>query len=313
MKFTIGLPITKVRFLDETLKSIENQTLDDYEVVIRNNGSTENERKDIRNACSKFLEKSNAQYYENTEHLNISVNFNKILEKAQGKYLTILSDDDIIQPEFLEKFNHLIVKYPSVNIYHCRVKRINENNQLIDFTENCPEYESLPDFVYHRMVGNRTLYLSDFVYSTAKLKEINGFVVFPYGWGIDDITWCKLGMNGFGFTSSILLNYRVSSLNFTNQQSTVLRRINDLDFIKEEYEKIILSPTFITSSGYPVDFLIDKNKERIERMRNDIIVSFIKSSNWVQIVLLYFKSRNHKYIFFKSIKKRLVKKVFINL
>jgi len=313
MKFTIGLPITKVRFLDETLKSIENQSFDDYEVIIRNNGPTENERKDIKTACSTFLEKSNAQYYENTEHLNISVNFNKILEKAHGKYLTILSDDDIIQPDFLEKFNHLIEKYPLVNIFHCRVKRINENNQLIDFTENCPEYESLADFVYHRLVGNRTLYLSDFVYSTEKLKEINGFVVFPYGWGIDDVTWCKLGINGLGFTSNVLLNYRVSTLNFTNNRNTVLLRIKDLDLIKEEYEKIILSPDFIKSNIYPIDFLLNKNVERIERSRIDIIVSFIKSSNLLQSLLFYFKSTKYRKYFFRSINKAMVKKVFINL
>jgi hypothetical protein len=50
------------------------------------------------------------------------------------------------------------------------------------------------------------MYLSDFVVKTESLKEINGFIDFPDGWGSDEFTWFKIAMNGgIAYTPSVLL------------------------------------------------------------------------------------------------------------
>ena len=41
--------------------------------------------------------------------------------------MILASDDDVYSPEYLERMNELVDKYPSVNVFRPRVKRIDEN------------------------------------------------------------------------------------------------------------------------------------------------------------------------------------------
>src|SRR5690606_34920843 len=108
----------------------------------------------------------------------------------------IMSDDDIIEPDFFEEFNRLTIKHSTKETFHCRVRIIDENNNLIKFSENCPEFESRLDFIHNRVTRKRTLILSDFVVSTDALKRSNGFVTGTSGWGLDEITWLKMASKG---------------------------------------------------------------------------------------------------------------------
>ena len=48
MLFTIGIPVTKTNYLDKTLECISNQTFNDFELIIRNNGQTQEIKDEIK-------------------------------------------------------------------------------------------------------------------------------------------------------------------------------------------------------------------------------------------------------------------------
>jgi hypothetical protein len=83
MKFTIGLPITKTKYLQEALDGINSQTFTDYELIIKNNANTPEKIAEIKSMCSEWIGKANVQYYESKEQLGMTANFNSIVEKAR--------------------------------------------------------------------------------------------------------------------------------------------------------------------------------------------------------------------------------------
>src|SRR5690606_19256467 len=111
MKFTIGLPITKTKYLKEALESIDAQTYKDFEIIIRNNANTAEVKTEIKTICADWIKRDYVTYEESKEQLNMPANFNKLVEKAQGEFFTILSDDDVMDKDFLSEFNALTIKY----------------------------------------------------------------------------------------------------------------------------------------------------------------------------------------------------------
>lgn len=292
MRFTIGLPITKTGHLQETLDSIEKQTFKDYEIVIKNNASTKERKEEIKGMLVDWLKKPNVKYFESQEQLSMTMNFNTVLEKAEGEYFLIMSDDDVMEADYLLEFNSLTEKYLDVNIFHCRVRRIDGNGNLIDFSELCPEFESQIDFVYHRIKGLRSLELSDYVLKTRAFKDADGFTNLPMGWGTDEINWIKLGKKGFVFTPKILLDYRRFLGNFSLSKENLQGRFKDIDIMHHVIDNTIEEVCSNNQSIYPKDFLLNLSKERKQKQIENILVSLGKSSNNFEILSFYLKNRD---------------------
>ena len=311
MKFTIGLPVTKTNYLKETLDSISKQTFSDYELVIRNNAASPELKDEVKTICSDWLEKENVVYTESKEQLKIADNFNEIVKVAKGEYITILSDDDIIQPQFLEEFNQMAEKYPNVDVLHCRVKIINQDGELIQYTELCPEFETLPDFLYHRLIGVRNIYLSDFVVNTKALQKIGGFPVKSQGWGVDTLTWHLMGNNGFAYASKPLLNYRVNTANFSNNRNNLFIKLEDIKYLKSEKERIVKSEEFKQNSIYPESFLLEKIEERFNSDAAELMAGISRAYNLFGFLKLYRKYKEPYNLTKKLLYKLILKKLFI--
>lgn len=306
MKFTIGLPITKTKYLQESLDGISSQTFTDFELIIKNNANTPEKIAEIRSICSGWIDKKNVQYYESKEQLGMTANFNSIVEKATGDYFTIMSDDDIMEPEYLSEFSKLISKYPEVKVFHCRVQRVDGNGSLIDFSENCPELESQIDFIYQRTKSKRTLYLSDFIADTQALKEIGGFPIESSGWGCDEITWMRLAYNGIGFTPKVLLKYRRFLGNFSLSKENLQRRFKDVDLIDKVISDIIKSNTAMEGCIYSQEYLLALNDIKTKKQKDYILEHYAKSNNILGTFVFFLK--NKKELSLKGLSKALLLK-----
>lgn len=85
------------KYIEETIRSILNQTYNNLELVIVDDGSTDNTRQVI----AEFDDARIKYYYKEHSGLADSRNFSR--SKAQGDYLVIIDSDDLIDPTLLEK------------------------------------------------------------------------------------------------------------------------------------------------------------------------------------------------------------------
>lgn len=287
MRFTIGLPITKFEYLNQTLNSIRDQTFKDYEIIIRNNAESENVKSEISRLCAPWINKQNVKYFETSNQLKIFDNFNEILKHATGEYFLILSDDDVINPCFLEEFDKLINSYSGLDLFHCRVHLINEKNDIQNISPICPQLETYQDFIYHRLKGFRLQFLSDFVVKTEAIRSIGGFPTFPGGWGLDDLTWIMLAKKGVAYTSYCGLQYRILNSSFSWKLSNLKNRFADNIFMFTKIDQIIKQDTFTIDTDY-TDELFAKQLIKWHNKNNRYtIIQMVQTTNIFKSILIF--------------------------
>lgn len=97
--FTIAIPTYKrPLLLENALQSaIDQLKVDDYEIIIVDNDP---EHSESENVVQKYLDK-NVYYFKNEENIGIYSNWNRCIELAKGKYISILNDDDWLSKNYL--------------------------------------------------------------------------------------------------------------------------------------------------------------------------------------------------------------------
>jgi glycosyltransferase involved in cell wall biosynthesis len=95
---SIGLPTYNgARFLNETLHSILTQDLEDFELLISDNGSTDA----TEQLCREASRDPRVHYERSPENRGAAWNYNRVLERASGSYFKWAADDDLCAPTFL--------------------------------------------------------------------------------------------------------------------------------------------------------------------------------------------------------------------
>jgi len=222
MKFTVGIPAYKAKFLKECIDSVLCQTYSDFELVIVNDASPEN----IDDIISSY-DNSSIRYYKNEKNIGSAMvvqNWNRCLDYAEGTYFILLGDDDKMTPEYLEEFSNLIGKYPDCNVYHCRSIIMNEEAVPLRLTEPRPEFERVYDSILERMRGHRFFFISDYVFHTQHLKSNGGFYALPLAWASDDITsYIASEKGGIAHTNRPVFMYRQSRFTISTTGDVFLK------------------------------------------------------------------------------------------
>jgi len=87
------------KFISEAIESILNQTYQNWELIIVNDGSTDKTREIIYS----FMEDKRVRYYEHTNNQGQAMAYNTGYLYSQGKYVAVQDSDDVSIPERLEK------------------------------------------------------------------------------------------------------------------------------------------------------------------------------------------------------------------
>lgn len=85
------------RYISETIKSILNQSLNDIEIILVNDGSTDSSL----TICEQYLQKDSRIKLVNQNNSGVSIARNNGLKLANGEYVFFMDSDDTIDPNFL--------------------------------------------------------------------------------------------------------------------------------------------------------------------------------------------------------------------
>lgn len=124
--FSIVIPTyNREKFIVKTIQSVLSQTYTNFELIIVDDGSTDNTEKFVRNIKDKRIKFFKKENEERGAARNYGTN------KAKGDYITFLDSDDLLYSKYLEEAKYFIKKNNSINIFHQLFEVRSKDNKLI--------------------------------------------------------------------------------------------------------------------------------------------------------------------------------------
>ena len=114
------------RFLSDCIESVLAQSLNDWEMLIYDDCSTDNTVEVVQSYSWKD---PRVKFLKNKKRLGMNANLKRVADAGIGKYLKILCSDDWLAPNYLEHLCELMEKYPNVVLatsaeVHCNDKGV---------------------------------------------------------------------------------------------------------------------------------------------------------------------------------------------
>ena len=132
MRFSVIVPLyNKAPYIKKALGSVMEQTYKDYELIVVDDGSTDDSFRDAKDV----LEDSGLDYQLiHQKNTGVSTARNNGVAVSHGDYLCFLDADDWWAPTFLERMNWLINEYPEAGIYGSNYYYVKNGQQRICIT-----------------------------------------------------------------------------------------------------------------------------------------------------------------------------------
>lgn len=112
--------------LGQCIDSLLDQTFSDYEIIILNDGSTDNSLEVIQNYASK----NDGIRVVDKENEGVAKTRNRGIALAKGEYIVFIDNDDFIAPDYLECFYKAIEK-EKLDIVIGGYKRVNKEHKIL--------------------------------------------------------------------------------------------------------------------------------------------------------------------------------------
>ena len=128
-KVTVLMPAYKAgKYIEEAIKSVLQQTFNDFQLLIINDGSTDDTEEVIRSFTDERI------VLINQSHKGIAAALNKGLSKASSIYIARFDADDICFPQRLQQQVSFLDTHPEYITVGCDAEYISEDGQhLFDF------------------------------------------------------------------------------------------------------------------------------------------------------------------------------------
>lgn len=167
MKISIIVPAYNVeRYILQCLDSLRKQTLDDIEVIVVDDGSTDLTASLARN----YIQDLPYFHFFTKNHTNLGDTRNYALLKARGKYITFVDGDDVLVPKACEILYRKAEQTQS-EIVVGKVMRRREDNSLffVSFLDHWFHYDKNynfrenDSFLFNYPILNGKLFLREFL------------------------------------------------------------------------------------------------------------------------------------------------------
>lgn len=116
-------------FLSEGLGSILKQTYPCLEILVGDDGSTDETPTIVRAFADPRI-----RYYRNTTNLGQFANVNELVGRAAGRYVAVYHSDDIYEPEIVEREVAFLEAHPEAGAVFALDRRIDGEGRLLGET-----------------------------------------------------------------------------------------------------------------------------------------------------------------------------------
>ncbi len=142
MKISVIVPVYNVEnYLEKCLNSLVNQTLQEIEILVINDGSTDNSQKIIDEFQEKFPQKIKTFSKENGG-LSDARNFG--IDRATGDFLAFVDSDDYVSEKMLEEMYDLAIKNEA-ELVICNLQKVDEHGNVKQKLTQIPNFSEKID------------------------------------------------------------------------------------------------------------------------------------------------------------------------
>ena len=142
MKISVIVPVYNVEnYLEKCLNSLVNQTLEEIEILVINDGSTDDSQKIIDEFQKKFPQKIKAFSKENGG-LSDARNFG--IDRATGNFLAFVDSDDYVSENMLQEMYDLAIKNEA-ELVICNLQKVDEHGNVTQKLTQIPNFSEKID------------------------------------------------------------------------------------------------------------------------------------------------------------------------
>lgn len=167
--FSVIMPVYNAeKYLNRSIESILNQSFQNFELILVNDGSIDNSA----SVCQEFVAKDSRIRLISQPNSGVSVARNKGIEQARAPWITFCDADDFVYPNWLEIFNSQVDNGYDLICQGIRTDKPTDydDNSLersYDYEGNNADF--LDSLFYHSLMG----YVVLKAFNTKLLKEHN--------------------------------------------------------------------------------------------------------------------------------------------
>ncbi|MHA7985490.1 glycosyltransferase family 2 protein [Rathayibacter sp. CAU 1779] len=178
---TVGVPVYNgARYLEETLRALQNQELRNIEILVADNGSTD-ATLEIAERVAAEDERFRILYSD--VNRGSTWNYNRLLDAARAPLFMWNAADDVILPRHLLKCRQLLVDNPEAVVAFGRSIRVDSSGRYIgDYDDKGLDFLTPGPVGRLNMFFEHGLWYAAFagLYQTAALRAVGGYDAF-YG------------------------------------------------------------------------------------------------------------------------------------
>ena len=289
MKVSVIVPIYNVEnFVEECLNSLKYQTLRDIEVILVNDGSTDNSIEKIK----YLLDDCNHFKLINQENAGLSAARNKGLDYATGEYIAFVDSDDYVEPTFLEELYNAAIE-DNLDIVMGGYKKF-QNNCYEEIKRNSNLYDKVMtgiDFLKSELKhSDYRMEVWDDLYKAEFLRKNN--LKFKNGVLHEDELFTPLALikaNRVKLTSSIKYNYRQRensimsnkpNINHINSYYIIINKLLNIfnDSSSTDIKYVISRLLVNLCGGYETKIFkseLSNKKDLLKKLRDDKLINAI--------------------------------------
>jgi glycosyltransferase involved in cell wall biosynthesis len=170
-------------YLVEALHSSCSQTYDKIEIIVIDNGST-----DGTTAFMTSVSDQRVRYVVNENNIGMIGSINKGINlfSDEVEWCTVLSDDDILDKDFIMRLLNTAITFAAKSIVHSHRIFIDKQGNRIREAVLSPQEETALDYIRMRANSRRETYLTGVLFNRNAFKEIKGYPSFATGLASDD-------------------------------------------------------------------------------------------------------------------------------
>jgi len=161
----------RAHYMSETISSVLSQTYENWELIVLDDGSTDNTENVVRQFNDERI------HYYSMERIGIiSEVRNRSLKLAKGEYIAFLDDDDIWEDNKLQtQIDLLLLKNADVLFNNSMTFYTDGSEALVGFPNDITSDTSTEKILDHLIYNRLVVYSSALIFKKSVLEIVNGY------------------------------------------------------------------------------------------------------------------------------------------